>query len=513
MFTQEEVGIAREEWELNHLKAIKEEEERKAEEEEDEMLYVSYSENYEKKLKPKKAKLPYLEAKKAKFLAGGKEIKKKNDLHKADGHSWGRPAKRMKLQKQINKRHRPDDDFDEISYKPTPKRFKYQEESDKERAEVMPAKKKTKLSLDGGCSISRLPENHVPKETAVTTTTSNAAKLILNRQFQAPNKTIVIQKNSALMNFRPTLQANLLRPIGISSNSHNFKITHKIIENKPTPILEKLQGNAVSMNTLMASQPKILSQVPSRPSQVSPRPILIPSYSNGLLQIKQQNVTTLKTTQTAAPVNFVVLKNPAVMGQNLFIQNSTPPKTNVILMSNAQRPATSIKPNYYIIPNNSTSGFVNTSSVLTSNASVVNAIPHQRFAKVINQIPTSVVQNLLRPPAPQAPSNTVPILEKLAMQLENQNSNNRQLTPITIKLSSNSNPRLCHPSGSMAVAGNAIALAKSPVAPSIQTRPVVGPRLILGQNLCYNQSPQFVIINNKPHNPNSTNASNPRFNI
>ena len=495
---------------MNHLKAIKEEEERKAEEEEDEMLYVSYSENYEKKLKPKKAKLPYLEAKKAKFLAGGKEIKKKNDLHKTESHSWGRPAKRMKLQKQINKRHHPDDDFDEVSYEQTLKRFKYQEESDKDRADVMPAKKKAKFSLEGGCLISHLPENHIHKETAVTTTTSNTAKLILNRQFQAPNKTIVIQKNSALMNFRPTLQANLLRPVGIPSNSHNFKITHKIIENKPTPILEKLQGNAVSMNTMMASQPKILSQVPSRPSQVSPRPILIPSYSNGLLQIKQQNVTTLKTTPTAAPVNFVVLKNPAVMGQNLFIQNSTSPKTNVILVSNAQRPATNIKQNYYIIPNNSTSGFANASSVLTSNANVVNAIPQQRFAKVINQIPTSV-QNLLRPPTPQAPSNTVPILEKLAMQLENQN--NRQLTPITIKLSSNSNPRLSHPSGSMTITGNAVALTKSPVAPSIQARPVVGPRLILGQNLCYNQSPQIVIINNKPHNPNSTNASNPRFNI
>lgn len=38
---QEEVGLAKEEWELSHLKALKQEEERRAELEEDEMLYTS----------------------------------------------------------------------------------------------------------------------------------------------------------------------------------------------------------------------------------------------------------------------------------------------------------------------------------------------------------------------------------------------------------------------------------------------------------------------------------------
>ena len=42
---QEEVTIAKEEWELGHLKAIKEEDERRAEIEEDDMLYMSIHES------------------------------------------------------------------------------------------------------------------------------------------------------------------------------------------------------------------------------------------------------------------------------------------------------------------------------------------------------------------------------------------------------------------------------------------------------------------------------------
>ena len=45
IFVQEEVSIAKEEWELGHLKAIKEEDERRAEIEEDDMLYTSLHES------------------------------------------------------------------------------------------------------------------------------------------------------------------------------------------------------------------------------------------------------------------------------------------------------------------------------------------------------------------------------------------------------------------------------------------------------------------------------------
>ena len=54
---QEEVSIAKEEWELGHLKAIKEEDERRAEVEEDDMLYMSLHESMQNKSsKPGKSK-------------------------------------------------------------------------------------------------------------------------------------------------------------------------------------------------------------------------------------------------------------------------------------------------------------------------------------------------------------------------------------------------------------------------------------------------------------------------
>ncbi|ESO02850.1 hypothetical protein HELRODRAFT_174283 [Helobdella robusta] len=527
------VVLSLDKWELDHLKALKEEEERKAEDEEDEILYVSnvdHSVKHKKIKFNKSSKIPYLEMKKMHFLARKEEqqISNAKDASNVNSSSnscddetediciddekdnttyvknrqsskanaklfddkqlqvkkyWKKNSPLIKYSKQnknsvvkskANKAKHLDNSYDDIGGDVL-NQISLQNESDNKGKRSCPAM----FPDEYQCPPNKQPKLDIKEDilkhiTQINNTANSinilnnvAPKALERENNQSVNYGLLSNKRFILPNNQRILVHRFARPNLVQSqtviNSRHLPSAipvNKIAENKLTPILEKLQNNVPSKMPLATlTSPAYLKTnnvVPKSTNHIVARSVFMPSSSsNDVLQflIEKNSTSVPKTVQTPAATNYYILKNPSTPGQNFFIP-TTNSKTNIILVPNAPKQTTSTNSGFILLANNNIKcDKVNNGNMLI-NANInlpgsVGVTVTQQTSKPINimlqrqspvkQItfaPSTVLQNFQlktnRLANPTTASNTIPILEKLAMQLDKQN---KMSPPFTVKLS------------------------------------------------------------------------------